>query len=308
MHDHAWDSTLLAVGLEPQLFVDNLLTASAHDATRRWHRPRRSQKGPLFTEHRPWTASTGRSTRRRRSSAAAAEAPATSTSSGTTSTRASSSFNIRAHRSARPDGRPARTERRNLFRRRTATVRHRATTQVSLARGSPHYDRRGPSGPDRPRGREASAAMSVSRCMTYSRVIQMWSALVRSSQGCQWFRVILAVRPSLSAVTNRRDVPSSCARRAANRSASATPDREVSAAADGRCHEHPRPEHTVGVDQLRRIGARGWSHHGDRQPVAPAQSRLHGRVARPPTPRRCRTSPLHASRTPVPAKDGEAFE
>ena len=54
MHDHAWDSTLLAVGLEPQLFVDNLLTASAHDATRRWHRPRRSQKGPLFTEHRPW--------------------------------------------------------------------------------------------------------------------------------------------------------------------------------------------------------------------------------------------------------------
>ena len=218
MHDHAWDSTLLAVGLEPQLFVDNLLTASAHDATRRWHRPRRSQKGPLFTEHRPWTASTGRSTRRRRSSAAAAEAPATSTSSGTTSTRASSSFNIRAHRSARPDGRPARTERRNLFRRRTATVRHRATTQVSLARGSPHYDRRGPSGPDRPRGREASAAMSVSRCMTYSRVIQMRSALVRSSQGCQSFRVILAVRPSLSAVTNRRGVPSSCARRAANRS------------------------------------------------------------------------------------------
>ena len=232
MHDHAWDSTLLAVGLEPQLFVDNLLTASAQDATRRWHRPRRSQKGPLFTEHRPWTASTGRSTRRRRPSAAAAEAPATSTSSGTTSTRASSSFNIRAHRSARPDGRPARTERRNLFRRRTATVRHRATTQVSLARGSPHYDRRGPSGPDRPRGREASAAMSVSRCMTYSRVIQMRSALVRSSQGCQWF------------------TDAACHRRARagppTDPASATPDREVSAAADGRCHEHPRPEHTVG--------------------------------------------------------------
>ena len=27
MHDHAWESTLLAVGLEPQLLVDNLLTA-----------------------------------------------------------------------------------------------------------------------------------------------------------------------------------------------------------------------------------------------------------------------------------------
>ena len=151
MHDHAWESTLLAVGLEPQLLVDNLLTASTQDATHRRHTPERYPGGPLFTEDRPWTASTGRSTRRRRSSAAAAEAPATSTSSGTTSTRASSSFNIRAHRSARPDGRPARTERRNLFRRRTATVRHRATTQVSLARGSPQ---------------------------TYSRVIQMRSALV----------------------------------------------------------------------------------------------------------------------------------
>ena len=54
MHDHAWDSTLLAVGLEPQLFVDNLLVASVQDATRRWHTPERYSDGPLFTEDRPW--------------------------------------------------------------------------------------------------------------------------------------------------------------------------------------------------------------------------------------------------------------
>ena len=54
MHEHAWDSTLLAVGLEPQLFVDNMLIASVQDATRRWHAPKRYQDGPLFTEDRPW--------------------------------------------------------------------------------------------------------------------------------------------------------------------------------------------------------------------------------------------------------------
>lgn len=54
MHERAWDSTLLAVGLEPQLFVDNLLIDSVQDTTRRWHTPRRRQDGPLFTEDRPW--------------------------------------------------------------------------------------------------------------------------------------------------------------------------------------------------------------------------------------------------------------
>ena len=54
MHEHAWDSTLLAIGLEPQLFVDNMLVASVQDATRRWHAPQRYQDGPLFTEDRPW--------------------------------------------------------------------------------------------------------------------------------------------------------------------------------------------------------------------------------------------------------------
>ena len=47
MHDHAWESTLLAVGLEPQLLVDNLLTASAQDATHRRHTPERSRRAAV---------------------------------------------------------------------------------------------------------------------------------------------------------------------------------------------------------------------------------------------------------------------
>lgn len=48
------DSTLLALGLEKQLFFNNLLIESVQDITREFHQPRKYEGNPLIVKDKPW--------------------------------------------------------------------------------------------------------------------------------------------------------------------------------------------------------------------------------------------------------------
>ena len=48
------DATLLNLGLEKQLFFDNLLVESVQDITREFHQPRRVEENPLIAKDKPW--------------------------------------------------------------------------------------------------------------------------------------------------------------------------------------------------------------------------------------------------------------
>ena len=48
------DSTQLHVGLDPQMLVDDWLIECTQGLTRRWHKPRRREEGPVLVADRPW--------------------------------------------------------------------------------------------------------------------------------------------------------------------------------------------------------------------------------------------------------------
>ena len=226
MHEHAWDSTLLAVGLEPQLFVDNMLIASVRDATRRWHAPKRYQDGPRFTEDRPWEhrlwiAYYGSTTLKcwyqdqegdpRKGESPGNRPPANYAQS------------VRTTRSGRRAARRRSAGCAERSRRPRARPRPRRRGRTSTAPGSTRTRR-----PD-PRARRRDTCVraasrfraAASPCTAASARRVRSPETVRTSQ-C---RQACVGRPPA-----RRLRRSSCVRRVARRSASATPDREVSMA------------------------------------------------------------------------------
>jgi hypothetical protein len=48
------DATILQVGRQPQLFIDNWLIEQSDSVTRRWHQPKRVGDGPVLKADRPW--------------------------------------------------------------------------------------------------------------------------------------------------------------------------------------------------------------------------------------------------------------
>ena len=48
------DNTQLHIGNDPQLFVDSWLIECTQGLTRRWHKPVRTESGPLISKDRPW--------------------------------------------------------------------------------------------------------------------------------------------------------------------------------------------------------------------------------------------------------------
>src|SRR4051812_6473115 len=49
-----YDATVLQIGNNPQMFVDNVLIEQIDCVTRRWHKPRRLTPEPILTADRPW--------------------------------------------------------------------------------------------------------------------------------------------------------------------------------------------------------------------------------------------------------------
>ena len=48
------DSTMLVIGDNPQLFLDNLIVEASHDVTKTTHQPRKDPANPLIIKDRPW--------------------------------------------------------------------------------------------------------------------------------------------------------------------------------------------------------------------------------------------------------------
>ena len=48
------DSTMLAIGDNTQLFLDNLIVEASHDVTKTTHQPRKDPANPLIIKDRPW--------------------------------------------------------------------------------------------------------------------------------------------------------------------------------------------------------------------------------------------------------------
>jgi hypothetical protein len=48
------DSVLLSLGLQKQLFLDDVLIESVQGVTREFHQPRKSEGNPLIVKNKPW--------------------------------------------------------------------------------------------------------------------------------------------------------------------------------------------------------------------------------------------------------------
>src|SRR5687767_3767865 len=49
-----YDATMLDIGSDKQVFVDDLVIESVENVCRTWHQPVRASNSPVITEDKPW--------------------------------------------------------------------------------------------------------------------------------------------------------------------------------------------------------------------------------------------------------------